>query len=209
MLTDREAEHIPGCNMAFSKRARRHRRLRSDLLEGWRRRGPRFGGCKQTGYKIGFSAPALSSGITAARPSVRISNNSAATAKNRKLAGAETSGVFQRIRQQHVARTDLCGVEIRYLCALGSANRSFITACSAARPSRRSTAQPALTLMLPTTLEYHFHHAAAVGAVGHVPLAAAGGQRQFVDLLRRSAPLRSHGPPTKRASAAGGHRVAS
>ena len=94
----------------------------------------------------------------------------------------ETSGVFQRIRQQHVARTDLCGVEIR---PDAEARTDHLSRRVRQRPFQTLyTAQPALTLMLPTTLALpHFHHAAAVGAVGHVPLAAAGGQCEPVDPL--------------------------
>ena len=121
---------------------------------------------QQAGFKIGFSPAAF---VWHYRRSTdrRVFETAARLRRGGGAAGAQTSGVFQRVRRQHLARADLHAVEVRRAAA---ARRSSITACSAARRFRRSTPpQPALTLMLLHHARIsRARHAAAVGAVGDV-----------------------------------------
>ncbi len=84
MLTDRQAEHIPGCNMAFYKWALvGDRRLRSHFPPRRRRRGCLLAlAAARLPHRC--SARRASSGITGAPPSPPICASKAATAKRRR-----------------------------------------------------------------------------------------------------------------------------
>jgi hypothetical protein len=89
LLTDTQAEHIPGCNMAFYKWALEQvgmfdpvfRKAGDDVDICWRLQDGQF--------KIGFS-PAASSGITVAPPSRPTSSNRSVTAKPRRCSSPST-----------------------------------------------------------------------------------------------------------------------
>jgi len=151
MLTDRQAEHIPGCNMAFYKRALEEiggfdpmfRKAGDDVDLCWR--------LQQAGYKIGFSPAAF-------------------------VWHYRRSTISEYLKQQHgygEAEALLVRKHPEYFNSLGgnmwrgriySASNFGVLIrppivyrglfCSAGYQSLYS-AGPALTLMLCTTLEYH------------------------------------------------------
>ena len=112
MLTDREAEHIPGCNMAFYKWALDERgRVRPDFPAGGRRRGPVLAVAAtpaQNRFQPG--------GICLALPALQrggVLETAARLRRSRGAAGAEAPGIFQRLRRQRLARADLHGIQTR------------------------------------------------------------------------------------------------
>ena len=94
MLTDTEAEHIPGCNMAFYKSA-------LDQIGGFdpvfRKAGDDVDICwrlQQQGYKIGFRLPPVSSGITVVQPFAPISISKMDTEKRKHCFCANTRNIL-------------------------------------------------------------------------------------------------------------------
>lgn len=152
MLTDREAEHIPGCNMAFLKSA-------LDAIGGfdpifWKA-GDDVDLCwrlQQAGYKIGFSAPAFvwhyrRSTIGAYLKQQRGYGEAEAllVRKHPEYFNAFGNSMWRgRIYAASKYGLMLKREPIIYHGVFGSAPFQTLYA-----------AQPALTLMLPTTLEYH------------------------------------------------------
>jgi len=106
MLTDRQAEHIPGCNMVFYKWA-----LAKTDPQGRGRRGPLLAppaGGMQDRLQPGrfcVALPALNH-----RP---ILEATAWLRRGRGLAGAQASRIFQFARRQHLARPYLHRFQIR------------------------------------------------------------------------------------------------
>jgi len=152
MLTDREAEHIPGCNMAFLKSALGaiggfdpiFRRAGDDVDLCWR--------LQQAGYKIGFSAPAFvwhyrRATIGAYLKQQRGYGEAEAllVRKHPEYFNAFGNSMWRgRIYAASQYGLVLKREPIIYHGVFGSAPFQTLYA-----------AQPALTLMLPTTLEYH------------------------------------------------------
>jgi len=152
MLTDREAEHIPGCNMAFLKSAlvaiggvdAIFRKAGDDVDLCWR--------LQQAGYKIGFSAPAFvwhyrRSTIGAYLKQQRGYGEAEAllVRKHPEYFNAFGNSMWRgRIYAASKYGLVLKHEPIIYHGVFGSAPFQTLYA-----------AQPALTLMLPTTLEYH------------------------------------------------------
>jgi len=152
MLTDREAEHIPGCNMAFLKSALEaiggfdpiYRRAGDDVDLCWR--------LQQAGYKIGFSAAAFvwhyrRSTVGAYVKQQRGYGEAEALLirKHPEYFNAFGNGMWRgRIYSASKYGLLLKREPIIYHGTFGSAPFQTLYA-----------SQPALTLMLPTTLEYH------------------------------------------------------
>ena len=135
MLTDRQAEHIPGCNMAFYKWAlARGRRVRSDLPPGGRRRGPVLApaaGGLQNRFQPG--------GVCLALPALdrrRLLEAAARLRRGRGPAGAQAPGMLQFVRRQPLARPHLHPVQVR---RLDPAAHHLPRAASAAPASNSST----------------------------------------------------------------------
>src|ERR1017187_4229433 len=151
MLTDRQAEHIPGCNMAFHKWALEQvggfdpifHKAADDVDLGWR--------LQQAGLKIGFSPSAFVWHYR--RPAI-----GAYLSQQRGYGDAEAllvrkhpecfnsfGGSLWRGRIYATARFgDLLRPPIIYRGLFGSAGFQFLYA-----------SQPAFNLMVCTTLEYH------------------------------------------------------
>lgn len=152
MLTDREAEHIPGCNMAFFKHALEaiggfdpiFRKAGDDVDLCWR--------LQQAGFKIGFSAPAFvwhyrRSTIPAYLKQQGGYGEAEAllVRKHPEYFNAFGNSMWRgRIYAAAKYGLMLKREPIIYHGIFGSAPFQTLYA-----------AQPALTLMLPTTLEYH------------------------------------------------------
>ena len=151
MVSDREAEHIPGCNMAFYKRVLEEigcfdpifSRAGDDVDVCWR--------LQQSGYRIGFSPPAF----------VWHYRRSTVGAYLRQQAGyGEAEALLVRkhpenfiwfgggIWEGRIYSSAKFGIEVRapviYHGLFGSAGFQKIY-----------TSEPAMTLMLCTTLEYY------------------------------------------------------
>ncbi len=151
MLTDREAEHIPGCNMAFFKNALVaiggfdpiYRKAGDDVDICWR--------LQQAGYKIGFSPAAFvwhyrRSTVSAYLKQQRGYGEAEAllVRKHPEYFNAFGAGVWRG----RIYTASKFGLLIRapiiYRGVFGSAPFQTLYA-----------AEPAMTLMLLTTLEYH------------------------------------------------------
>lgn len=152
MLTDREAEHIPGCNMAFLKSA-------LDAIGGfdpifWKA-GDDVDICwrlQQAGYKIGFSAAAFVWHY-------RRSTIGAYLKQQRGYGEAEALLVRKHPEYFNAFGNSIWRGRIyapaKYGLALKREPIIYHGVFGSAPFQTLYTAQPALTLMLPTTLEYH------------------------------------------------------
>ncbi|MGC3960809.1 MAG: glycosyltransferase [Verrucomicrobiota bacterium] len=152
MLTDREAEHIPGCNMAFLKSA-------LDAIGGfdpifWKA-GDDVDLCwrlQQAGYKIGFSAAAFVWHYR--RSTVR-----AYLKQQRGYGEAEALLVRKHPEYFNAFGNSMWRGRIyapaKYGLLLKREPIIYHGVFGSAPFQTLYTAQPALTLMLPTTLEYH------------------------------------------------------
>ena len=182
MLTDRQAEHIPGCNMAFYKWALAQvggfdpifHRAGDDVDLCWR--------LQQAGLKIGFSPAAF---VWHYRRSTvrRLLATAARLRRGGGPAGAQAPGMLQFLWRQPLAWADLHHFQasatwvrppIIYRGLFGSAGFQFLYA-----------SQPAFNLMVCTTLGVsRAGDPAAVGDVGDLPSPAADGHHQPADLGR-------------------------
>ena len=142
MLTDRQAEHIPGCNMAFYKWALAQiggfdpifHQAGDDVDLCWR--------LQQAGYEDRLQP----GGLCLALPALdhrRLFEAAARLRRGGGAAGAQAPGMLQFLRRQPLARPDLHHRQIRRLAC---GRRSSIAASLAAPasspstpPSRRST----------------------------------------------------------------------
>ena len=152
MLTDRQAEHIPGCNMAFYKvGAGGNRRVRPGLPPGGRRRGSLLaaaaggpedrvqpGGLCLALPALDRQAPTCGSSAATARPR----RCWCASTRNISTPSAAASGAGASTPPRRFG--DLLRPPVIYRGLFGSAGFQSLYA-----------AEPALNLMLCTTLEYH------------------------------------------------------
>ena len=181
MLTDRQAEHMPGCNMAFYNWALRRS---ADLIPFFAAPATTWicaGGCSRPATRSA-SAPRPLSGIIAAPRWGPICASRKAMARRKRCWCAS-----------------IPNISMPWAAASGGGafTPAPIPACCWAaghlpRPLRqrrfpiRLPSEPPLGLMLCTTLEYHvLVDRAAVGAFGHVPPAAAPGAGEPADFPRR------------------------
>ena len=136
LLSDREAEHIPGCNMAFRREAARgDRRLRPAVPRRRRRRrrllapaGPRL--------DVGFS-PGGDGLAPPARHGARLLAPAARLRQGRGAARAQVARAVQRRRPRHLGRAPVRRRARRGTAALGAG--ASTTAPGARACSSRST----------------------------------------------------------------------
>jgi glycosyltransferase involved in cell wall biosynthesis len=152
MLTDREAEHIPGCNMAFFKSALTNIggfdpifwKAGDDVDVCWR--------LQQAGYKIGFSAAAFVWHY-------RRSTVGAYLKQQRGYGEAEALLVRKHPEYFNAFGNSMWRGRIyapaQYGLALKREPIIYHGVFGSAPFQTLYAAQPALTVMLPTTLEYH------------------------------------------------------
>ena len=169
MLTDRQAEHIPGCNMAFYKWA-------LDAVGGFdpifHQAGDDVDLCwrlQQAGYKIGFSPAAFVWHYRRSTVGGVPWTTATRLRRGRSAAGAQASGVLQLVWRQHLARAHLHRVQVW---------RAAAPADHLSRPVWQRGLPVPLRLRAGARPDALHHarisragHAAAVGPVGDLPSA--------------------------------------